>query len=134
MNHAKRFFYAAAGILLLVIAYSIGARDTRADWDSSFSGRIVGAYRGIVWTAGGEAWQCGNPGYYRFTMFDLPVPASEVKLFTGGPDVYNPMLITKSDDAWYLSNTTWVHVGTFLGGTVQVERKSWSSVKDDYRK
>ena len=135
---AKKFFYVCAGLFLLAAAYHLGAQSAKADWDETLTGPIVGGDGWKFYTRSGEAWevQREGPPWHRTPAYDLPVPASDVKLVTLDYSGQG-RLVTKSGDAWvhdYGESCSWVYVGPFPGGSVQVESKSWSGVKDAFRK
>ena len=94
---AKRFFYVAAGILFLFVAYSIGPHRADAQSpDSSFVELITDGVHLYAMTSNGDVYL--------------------------SPDV----------DAGGLPD--WRYWGNIRGGAVNVEGKSWSAIKDGYRK
>ena len=115
--NAKRFFHIAAGILMLVIAYSFGSSRVRAQ-------------------SGGE-----------FTFTGITVNYSNegaTVAITSAGDVYARAAYTAAafGDPCHLMwhelcsapYPGWTYMGNVLGGTIQTEGKSWSAVKGAYRK
>jgi hypothetical protein len=101
--NAKRFFYVAAGILLLVVAYSIGARQVGAQAPDS-------PFVSITPSPGGIA----------------------VFAITAGGDVYTSAL-TVNTPPGYAEPAGFHYWGNVRGGTVQAQGKSISDVKSAYR-
>jgi hypothetical protein len=139
--NAKRFLYVAAGILLLVVAYSVGAHRADAQASGSLIG-VAGSY-----ASGLVALDSSGQLYYRragattswqplgFCPPGIPVvlnyePLSgntfEVGMSNG--DVYQ---------FWFQGPAgplTFVFLGSVFGGAVQIDPRSWSEVKEMYRK
>ena len=109
----KRFFYVSAGILLLVIAYSIGASRLSAQSGGQFAG-ITHTTDGLVAiTSTGDIFaHVGAPAMQNYVTCEITWPGS---CFGGG-------------------DPGWVYMGNVLGGTVPASGTSWSKVKDSYRK
>jgi hypothetical protein len=139
---SKSFFYTCAGIFLLVAAYTMGARHALADWDTSVTGDIVGGAfeAGFIYDRTGAAWTVYSnpPGWVRANDVpsrDLPFPVSDLKFLEGGGGQAAMIAITKSDVAWgWDMNRGWFEIGPFPGTTIPVEGKTWSGVKEGYRK
>ena len=107
----KRFFYVSAGILLLVIAYGIGASRLSAQSGGQFAGIALTSDGTMAITANGDVYARG-----------------------GSPFCYSS---EPGSMRWTASNSPdcgWTNMGNVLGGAVQAEGKSWSGVKDAYRK
>lgn len=135
---AERFFYVAAGMFLLALAYHLGADGARADVRPglsnmpAFSARATSnAYAlrsdGTVWEwQGGVGWM--NQGYEALTP--LPVPLEEVQYFD------YPWLVSTSGATWWANTTLgWQDRGVFpLSTPVTIHGKSMSAVKGTYRK
>jgi len=118
---ARRFFYVCAGILLLVIAYSIGT--SKADAQGG------GQFAGIASLEGGNY---GGPAL--------------VAIASNG-DVFARAAVPGSDwvnNAWSCQlswksycqggESSWQYMGNVAGGTVPTEAQSWSGLKQGYKK
>ena len=116
--NAKKFFYVCSGLFLLVAAYSVGAR--RAD--AQAGGQFAAFTSTLSYPAG------------------YPVPLA----ITASGDIYTRPVALQVDCQGGVSWTPaagggciepgWVYMGNVLGGSIQVEGKTWSDVKDGYRK
>jgi hypothetical protein len=118
---AKRFFYVCSGILLLVVAYTVGIHRAEAQGSGPFAGI------------------CIEPNGYRATL-----------AITTSGDVYARNAIPVVNQAtcngllsWETNGCNsggleqdagWQFMGNVLGGTIPAEAKSWSGVKQGYRK
>jgi hypothetical protein len=76
----KKLFYASASILMLAIAYHLGAATAAAQAPGN-PVVAVGATGGVVYAANGDAYlQMGGPGNTTFTLlgnvFSGPTPAA----------------------------------------------------------
>lgn len=106
--NAKRFLLVSASILLLVIAYSVGASKVQSQTPSS---RVV--------------------GITSFQTYNLQIgQVIHVAVVTENGDVY--WRNGTSTAPW--PGLPWEAAGNIFGGTVQVEGKSWGAVKDAFRK
>ena len=129
---ARRFFYVCAGFLMLAVAYTLGAQRAKADFNPS-GFPIVGFSGGAgvgpaVLRADGTVWGYEG-GWVRLNTAPIPIPVSEVAHFDW---VY---LASKSGEVWQnMSVSGWYSLGHVPAPTVQVEGKSWSGVKDGFRK
>jgi hypothetical protein len=107
--NAKRFFYVAAGILLLVIAYSIGAHQADAQSGSSqFVGISVDPQNSATTaiTSSGDIYARGDNPY-----------CDSQHMQWGGQE----------------GSCGWTYMGNVLGGAIAVQSKSMSDVKGAYR-
>lgn len=138
---AKRFFYVAAGIFLLVAAYQLGAERARADWDPSGSGYVLGAGGPqLVWSSLGEMYQwsipeSGDVVWTRGTGMDLPVPAADIKLLSCDSNSYATVatLVTREGVIWVFRNE-WRLAPPVPGGPVPVQGRSFGATKAKYRR
>lgn len=109
---AKQFFYVCAGVLMLVIAYHLGA--PRADAQSS------GDFTGISMTSNNVTLAIRSNG-------DIYARDSQVACYgTGTFGWFSNGNICGVDE--------WTYVGNVLGGPIQTEGASWGKLKDSYRK
>lgn len=138
---AKRFFYVATGVFLLVAAYQLGAEGARAEWEAGVPGQIVGLTTSssggwaIAYTSDGRAWGLRSTATWSdeawVGVYDLPVPAAEVKFLETAP--WGACLITKNDEGWVLNGAQWFSAGQFPGGTVSTQRQAFGKTKAAYR-
>ena len=135
---ARSFFYASAGIFLLVAAYTLGARTAKADLDRT-AGMIVGFsdFQGInVLRSDGTQWLVtigSSPEWRQQPLPPIPVPLEDVLFW--GPEKF----VTRDGHAWGVrwdgSQNQWVRTSEPIPlPTVSVEGKTWSGVKEGYRK
>ncbi len=126
----KKFFYACAAILCLVLAYHFGA--TNAHGQGSSLLRYVGstdqstvwyATDNGIWTITETGWkspsQVGSP--------EPPVPASQVVAYN------NKRVVTTAGEGFYESGGSWVSVGLIPGGPTPVTSQSFGQLKAKYR-
>lgn len=126
---AKRFFYVAAGVFLLVAAYQLGAQRAMADWGGT--GLVAGIGHGVVWNALGDAYTPDLYVWNRQPPLDLPVPASDVRLIDG--DGGSLLLVTTSDAVFWYTNSQWYAMPAVPGGPISVEGRSFGKTKGAYR-
>lgn len=130
---AKSFFYTSAGVFVLFAAYTLGARHASAELNASAPGEIVGVVTltnlGVVaFNRQGQAHMVA-PGWPREPRADLPVPVADTKLLDLG-------LVTATDVGWVWDPGAfqWRSAGRFPGNPIPVNNKTWSGVKEGYRK
>lgn len=111
--NAKRFFYVSAGILLLVVAYSIGARKADAQQGGQFAGITAdhNSRQTVAITTTGDI-------YAR----------------NASPEGCSSSATTWKTCTFPADDHGWVYMGNVLGGPIAVEDKSMSDVKASYRK
>ena len=132
---AKQFAFICFGVLCLAVAYHLGARSAMADWVGPGSGNVAGVVSRsggfVAWSVTGEAWTIDQRGWERdLELYDLPVPASEVKVIAGGHSG-GLVLITVDDRAYdHGGSIGWIDVGQYPGSPVGLEGGSWGSLKD----
>ena len=141
---AKSFFYACAGIFLLVAAYTLGARQARADLDHGSGSHVIG-FEAADGTGGlfvalrsdGTQWQRDGitGGEWRQTPVGLPPVPIEDVIFWNGRSYGGPSCMTKDGYAWQWSTSTgWVRSTDVLPTPpIAVHQKTWSGVKEGYR-
>lgn len=128
---ARTFFYASAGVFLLVAAYTMGTRQARADFNPQ-EFPIIGFSNGqdispVVLRADGTVWRFDG-GWHSLEVDPLPIPVSEVAFFDWR------FLASKSGQVWRNNIPEWESLGQVPAPTVHVEGKTWSGVKEGYRK
>ena len=85
----------------------------------------------------GETWLINDDhtgtGWFRYSERsefppNLPVPASQVKLWSGG------VLVTQDNVAWKVNDQShqWVNCGPWPGGPVETNPQTWGGVKGKY--
>lgn len=133
---ARAFFYGCAGILLLVIAYSVGARAAGAGSIPNPESYVVGLSaahpaipQGVVLRSDGAVFQFDPTGISPTAEPAPPVPVSEIALWQGRS------VVTKTGHifAWENETTGWRDLGA-VPVSVGVSAKSWSDAKQGYRK
>jgi len=136
---AKQFFYTAAGVLLFVIAYGFGARsataarqgDTRTFSHISIPTGSVFMTDGTLWTLAYEGWrQDLGPNSPQNPL--PPVDPADILNYT-----YSAVIM-RNGDGWVVNRgsdptLTWHNRGP-IPGFVPVAQKSWTDVKQEYRK
>jgi len=110
---AKQFFYTSAGILLLVIAYSVGARSVDAQGSAQFTGISTYGTFATAITANGDV-------YARYAGLSCIDGTAQ---WYG----YGPIGSCPNDPGWQF-------VGNVLGGTIATTPATMSGVKQEYRK
>lgn len=109
--HAKRFFYLSAGILLLVVAYQLGASSVGAQSGGSFTGISVdgNSCNTVAITSTGDV--CARN----------TVPSS------AGNGTWAVLCSSTFDRGWQ-------YMGNVLDGPIATEPTTWGKVKDGFRK
>lgn len=108
---AKSFFYVCAGILMLAVAYQLGATRAQAQLGGDFSGILMKNHDGtVVITGAGDI-------YAR--------TAQIIDFDQDGVPTWSP--INAGGD------TGWHFMGNVLGGTVNAEQSTMTDVKSKYR-
>lgn len=144
--NAKKFFYVCAGIFLLAGAYTIGARNARADlrtstgyilgfWNGNGPGSPAYALRsdGTIWIKSGSGWQQAAPPFA-----PVPFPIDGAILGT------QFTVMTQDGHIWTAGTiggpgcgiaACWSQDPDFIPPppSVAVQGKTWSGVKDTYR-
>lgn len=138
VDMAKRFMYVSVGVLCLVVAYQVGARDARADWGNF--GQISGVTPGsstqqdfLFVSSAGEAWMREYAGWIRRADLDLPVPASDVKFLEGMGQGDSYVLVTNDDSIWVWFSGEWEPSDPLPGGPVSLDEQSWGKTKAGFR-
>ncbi len=126
----KRLFYSSAIILMLALAYHLGARNSEAQPGSTF--RVVGDVGPFV-LSGGTIYLMYGPANPWHSIPDAdytlpPVPVSDLLLYTGWS------ALTFSGEGWFRQGNTWISLGLVPGGTVTVQPETWGGVKQKFRK
>ena len=130
---ARKFFFAALGVLCLVASYELGATRAEAEWDPNQPGRVIGYLGSMFIDSDGHAYtfRLSEVGAYdRVPMGDLPVAISEVKLLG------ESHLVTTADEIWRWTGTSfggWQLWGPLPPATA-VESPSFGALKDKFRK
>lgn len=126
---AKRLFFVSAAILMLMIAYHLGARNAQAQSGSYF--RVTG--QGVV-VVGDHAYileGSDTPPPWIWKPLDsavlLPVPVSSCVYLTRGG------AITAAGEGFIWDGVRWQPGGFVPGGTINVQPETWGGVKQKYR-
>jgi hypothetical protein len=137
--NARRFFYLAAGVLCLTMAFAVG-RMTAEGPTSAVAGYVDHASCGAVavwaeddheWALDefGQVWQVERAlgGWYRHTEFDPPVPVSEIKFWMVDG------FITVDNEFLSCDRPGWSSFGFWPGAPSPAGKTTWSKVKADFR-
>ena len=128
--NAKRFFYVCAGILLLAIAYSVNS--TRVGAQAMSHVFAVADYQGAgyILRSDGQVFHFTGTGVTPETHFPSPpMPLSQIRHW------HERGVVTHSGDVWIWEDTNgWQLVGTVPPPDIGTESKTWSGVKQGYRK
>jgi len=128
----KRFLYGSLGVLALALAFHLGAESVKSGYvDNSTTGAVAiapGANPYIL-DENGVVWLIDVPSGWRDDIASppLPVPASEVKLWTTN------MFVTHDNHAWRWSEGDWLDMGPWPGSPTATENTSWGRIKADFR-
>lgn len=140
--NAKRFFYVSAGILLLVIAYSAGARRANAQGNAY----IVDFLDDCALDSMGRIYRGGGGVGATWTYYNqVPGPGTPVALGRGGCDPTVAMSDGRvfrwsSNASCVPGNGHWESWGNIFGTVADATdpsgpaRESWSGAKGVYRK
>jgi len=111
--NAKRFFYVAAGILLLLIAYTVGTHQAEAQGGGQFAG-ISSTLNGgfVAITSSGDVYM--RPAFLGCSDGQATWMASNSHGCTNDPG--------------------WLYAGNVLGGTIATTPATMSGVKQNYKK
>ena len=139
--NAKRFFYASAGILLLVIAYSVGARRAAADLNypnqpiigmDYASNAPDGGYH--VLASDGGLWKLYTdsdhvPTWVRSNRQSPlpPVPISDFLFWS------RDFVVTRQGEGWLNDGARWFSAGVLPVSPVANGQPLWSDVKRRYK-
>ena len=136
---AKQFFYACGGILLLVIAYSIGSHRALADFefaprpilgmDIAFpASRTILAANGTVWTIYTDAEHVPSWQQSQDTNPIPPVSLTEIAFWS------RDFVVTKDGHGWVKELGQWADTGVLPVSPVSANQATWGQAKDNYRK
>ena len=119
----KRFFYACAAILCIVLAYHFGA--TNAQGQSSSQIRWVGEW----YATSSGLWGTDQHGWQPLTATRPapPVPADQVLTYIG----FN--VVTTSGEGFVWNGSSWSSIGPIPGGATPVRQQSFGQLKARYR-
>jgi hypothetical protein len=127
----KKFFYACAAILCLVLTYHFGATNAQGQTPSTIRflgmhtyGPYVAAY-GKVWLLKGDHWEQSPT--------DLPVPIDQVVSYCE-PDGNTANVVSSSGEGFQSNaNGPWISRGFIPGGPTPANQQTWGQVKAHYR-
>lgn len=121
--NAKKFFYVCAGILLLVIAYSVGAHKAGAQSGGQFAG-ITSIH------AHGSGVEVPLAITTTGDLYARSAAPSQAVTPNGG--------FACGFQGWgsdcFGADPGWQYMGNVLTGNVAVDQKTWSSVKQGFKK
>lgn len=121
----KKFFYACAAILCLVLAYHFGATNAQGQSGASFQ---VISPRGWV-RAGDTVYTYEfNPPHWGVYSDLPPVPPSALLFLSAD------LAITQSGDSWVKQGGSgWQNIGPVPGGATPAIQQSFGQLKAKYR-
>jgi hypothetical protein len=141
----KRLFYASASILMLAIAYHLGATTAAAQ----APGNPVAAYgigpdndpfANVAVTANGDVYgatSVNGTWVHGPNVFGGAPPTSPVVGYgLGLPFNYRFVVVTAAGDVYGASTpgSQWTHVANVFGGSTPAQRETWGALKGAYRK
>jgi len=129
---SKRFFYVSLGVLALAIAWHLGARSARGDWDTSGLGSIGGVQGPIWWAHSGEAYRLEAGGSWtRDSGYDLPSMTGQVELTGEYPQ--GIAVATSTDEVFLHTASGWFRAQPFPGSGTATEKTSWGGFKKQFK-
>lgn len=126
---ARKFFLVCGGLLMLVIAFTLGAQQARSQGSGSV--RFVGGGSDpYISTSSGVyvALDAGWSTAKAWNQHDPPVPGDQI-LYYGGSKA-----VTTSGELFSWVGNQWVSFGFIPGGAVSVSPTTWGVVKAKYKK
>jgi hypothetical protein len=139
MHKARSFFFVAAGMFLLALAYQLGARAAEGQATGTVECADVDYYgAGTAWFAVVNRhlyWQCNSS-----------TSCDQVSLYAGAPIPGSTPVIACGTGAVVLQDGTiyvwqggpggagpWLQIGDFAGGPTPALHQSWGQVKARYQ-
>lgn len=140
--NSKRFFYVSASLFLLAATVSLGTQYVHAQGnvqlvdvneDRGWAG--IDTLRRVILSGGTVLSTCPGPG--------TPVAIRRVGYSPGPLGGSSGLVFLDNGSVWEFNQTgtgpfTWTLTGSFFGGTTDARQppasKSWSAVKDAFRK
>jgi len=142
---AKNLFYASVSLVLLAVAYSIGARNAAACLEPASTPGLVGFVGGATVLRSDWTWwtmrhrpDLGPDVVEWNTVEGLPnspppVPLEQIALCSFGATAF----VTTSGEGWLWGGSTnqrWLPAGPIPTNPVSTTSSSWSRMKNDYRR
>jgi hypothetical protein len=135
---AKKFMYVCFGILVLAVAFHLGARLGEAGYVDNTSGGIVAIFSsgaGYVLLDNGEVWHLetsANTWVFDADMTsrlaDSGVPVSDMKF------IWNESwFVTQSNELWKHDYLGWHNCGSPPGGATLTETTTWGKIKAEFK-
>ena len=138
MHKAKVFFFVCAGLLMLALAFHLGATSAQSQSANKLvdvAWRRADGYAYAV-TSAGEIW--ANPGYCGNFIRVGQMPAGCVPVTVLDGDVGGSLDIGCENGEFYtvvgaVPNIQVVLCSSIFGGPVSAAKQSWGQVKVDHR-
>jgi hypothetical protein len=125
---AKRFFFASAGLLCLMLAYHLGAVEARAQLQGIESAQFDGDAANLA--IGGQLFSMASSG----VAYSAALPEPGGVLASAGHDGSFRVLMTNGHSWEKLGAANeWRLVGTLLDQPTPTEKTSWGGLKARYR-
>jgi hypothetical protein len=131
---ARRFFYVCAGLLMLAIAYHLGATSATAQASAVIGG--IGCSPGSltpnISLVVNRVVYRGTGNQYAFQMLPPlpPIPGTSPVVALDASCCGFALL--ENGDVWAGGGPTWSYVGNVLSGATTAAQKSWGQVKAKY--
>ena len=137
----KKVFYASASILMLALAYHLGATSAHGQSANALVGYVQSGNLGFVLTANGDeyVWDSNNPGlgwhYDRNVGASAGRPAGQFTVFTLGNGFY---AFTANGDVYKIPTLdgpySWTYVNNVFGTPTPAAQQTFGQIKAQYRK
>jgi hypothetical protein len=137
----KKLFYASASILMLALAYHLGATAAHGQSANAVVGNLASGYLEFVLTASGDEYvlNTNNPGigwhFYENVGASAGRPASQFTVFAWGDGAY---AFTANGDVYKRPNLdgpySWAFINNVFGSSTPTARPSFGQLKAQYRK
>jgi len=127
---AKKFMCLCLGILALAATFHLGARYGSASIvDHSTTGIVADGFHSMygycVLLDNGEFWRAeisDSPGCIHLSVYDLPMPATQVKFWPAPTHFY-----TLDSDLWVYNTGGWQYYGSPPG--IGIQPTTWGQIK-----
>lgn len=131
---ARKFFYVCAGLLCLMLAYHLGARNATAQAGTGWFISGVGSGSAYVTTASGDVWRY-VPGIGWLNDLGNIFGAE-----SGGRSIVSLIpgeVVTSTGEVWFSSGGVpygqWINAGVPPLGPTSAQQETWGALKGRYR-
>jgi hypothetical protein len=128
---ARKFFYVAAGMLMLALSYHLGARTAMAQGGQIDGGKVLFSGIGNGWRASGVVGRdfCVMTDNGSQMTFSPPIPGTQPILDT---DPMGSAVLLGDGEVLKYTGSGWVAIGNILPGPVPALHESWGQLKSRY--